>query len=268
MTPMIKEAIILANDFSQQQELNNQEVPTCLFEVNGSPFLVYILDHLIKEGIERVVLSVGYKYELIQNYFGFKYKSLHIKYAVENEPLGTGGAILLAQRYCYQKEFLVLNAHSFFEVNVAQLYDTHRLSNSSLTVAARQMREFERLGTLTFNDKQHITGFHEKQWRDLGFVDSGVYILDHQLLPNLPLPDRFSFEKDVLEAYYRHPAYQFAACPFAEGTPFLDISTLSGYACAPDFFKGFTFTKYTPEPKKQTKGALRRLVGMFMVSLS
>ena len=61
--------------------------------INNKPFLEYLLNYLSKNGIVHVILSVGFKAEQIQDYFGNKYHNLEISYATEDQPLGTGGGI-------------------------------------------------------------------------------------------------------------------------------------------------------------------------------
>ena len=96
MSVEIKEAIILAGGFGTRLQGVVKDLPKPMAPVNGRPFLTYILDYLIDYEYQRVVLSVGYLHEKIVDYFGERYKTLEIDYAVETEPLGTGGGILFA----------------------------------------------------------------------------------------------------------------------------------------------------------------------------
>ena len=75
--------------------------------VNGRPFLEYLLDYLNHYEIEHVILSVGYKHEVIVDHFGKKYKDIEIDYCIEETPLGTGGAIKKAFGLTFGKKSLV-----------------------------------------------------------------------------------------------------------------------------------------------------------------
>ena len=100
MSVEIKEAIVLAGGFGTRLQGVVKDLPKPMAPVNGRPFLTYILDYLIDYEYQRVVLSVGYLHEKIVDYFGERYKTLEIDYAVETEPLGTGGGILFAMSKC------------------------------------------------------------------------------------------------------------------------------------------------------------------------
>ena len=93
---MIREAIVLAGGFGTRLQTVVKEVPKPMAPVAGKPFLQYILDYLIAHKVTHVVLAVGYLRETIIDYFGDNYLSLSIAYAVEENPLGTGGGILNA----------------------------------------------------------------------------------------------------------------------------------------------------------------------------
>jgi len=84
---MIKEAIILAGGLGTRLQGVVKEIPKSMALINGRPFLEYQLSYLERWSVERVILSVGYKSEVISNYFKNKYKSLEIDYSYEDEPL-------------------------------------------------------------------------------------------------------------------------------------------------------------------------------------
>ena len=95
-----KQAIILAGGFGTRLQSVVKDLPKPMAPVNGRPFLTYVLDYLIEYGYTKVVLSVGYLHEKVEEYFGSQYKSIDISYAVESEPLGTGGGIAFALQQC------------------------------------------------------------------------------------------------------------------------------------------------------------------------
>ena len=91
-------AIVLAGGFGKRLREVVHDVPKPMAPVNGRPFLEIVLDYLIREKITLVVLSVGHKYEFIQEHFKNNYRGLVISYSVETEALGTGGAIFKAMK--------------------------------------------------------------------------------------------------------------------------------------------------------------------------
>lgn len=119
---MIKSAIILAGGLGTRLRSVVQDVPKPMAPIRGRPFLAYQLDYWIAQGINRFVLSVGYKHDLIQSFFGTTYQGAHIEYVIEQSPLGTGGGFLLAlEAHGYTKPFLLLNGDTYFDVNLKHL---------------------------------------------------------------------------------------------------------------------------------------------------
>ena len=109
-------------------------------DVNGRPFLSYILDYLAKSGIKDAVLSVGYKHEIITGYFKDAYGSMNIKYAVEDRPLGTGGAIKLALGTAGVADggtVLVVNGDTFSGFNLKEMAEFHAGAGSAVTIGRK-----------------------------------------------------------------------------------------------------------------------------------
>ena len=91
---MIKSAIILAGGFGTRLQSVVKDLPKPMADISGKPFLEYLLREVSRQGIEKVILSVGYKWEAIKNYLGDSFQNISIQYSIEDQPLGTGGAIL------------------------------------------------------------------------------------------------------------------------------------------------------------------------------
>lgn len=197
---MIKEAIILAGGLGTRLQSVVKDIPKPMADINGEPFLKHLLDYLINNGIERVILSVGFRYEAIKEYFGNNYKNLELQYAIEEEPLGTGGGIINALNYTRENLVYLINGDTFFNVNLPELFHFHNQSKADFTLALKPMINFDRYGTVEM-DKDRIIKFNEKQYKDKGLINGGIYILNKYLLETLPFAQKFSFEKDFLEKY-------------------------------------------------------------------
>lgn len=194
------EAIILAGGFGTRLQSVVKNVPKPMADINGKPFLAYLLDYVIRCGVGKIVLSVGYKKEGVMEFFGSNYKGIEIEYCTEDAPLGTGGAIKKALDLCSEKNILVLNGDTFFAVNLSGFVAAHHKSGSLASIALKPMERFDRYGSVVL-DGDNITLFEEKKYCDRGFINGGVYVLSADISPMLNcLPDIFSFEKDFLEA--------------------------------------------------------------------
>jgi len=115
------EAIILAGGLGTRLKGVISDIPKPMAPVANQPFLKYLLDYLKKQGIKKVILSVGYKYEIIQNFFGNNYSDLELIYSIENTPLGTGGGIRLAINHLTSDKTFIVNGDTFYDVNLPQM---------------------------------------------------------------------------------------------------------------------------------------------------
>ena len=126
---------------------------------------------------------------------------MKVKFSVENEPLGTGGAIKLALNKCEEENILVVNGDTLFETNNNELWEEHIKNNSACSLALKPMQNFERYGAVTINESKIITAFTEKKYMKEGLINGGVYLINRKTFTQLNLPEKFSFEKDFLEKY-------------------------------------------------------------------
>lgn len=203
---MINEAIILAGGLGTRLRPVVSELPKCLAPVAGKPFLYYVISHLQKEGIENFILSVGYKSDAIIDYinkdFGSQNKpgsKIHFEFSIEEEPLGTGGAVKLSCKKLSGHNALVCNGDTLFKINVNQLNKFHFAHDAECSLCLKPMKDFERYGVVEINADQSIKSFKEKQFYKEGLINGGVYALQAASFVKEDYPEKFSFEKDYLE---------------------------------------------------------------------
>lgn len=225
----ITEAIILAGGFGTRLKHIVSDVPKPMAPINGIPFLSFLFHNLIAVGIEHVILSTGYLHEIIESCYGNAFESLRISYSTEEEPLGTGGAILLGMSKACTDNVLVLNGDTLFEIDFAKLADYHLQKESLLTIALREENEVSRYGSVQVDDAGKITTFAEKnQVHGKGLINGGIYLINTNLFLKINLPTKFSFEKDVLERFYDQ--INFYGLTF--NSYFIDIGIPEDYARA------------------------------------
>ncbi len=196
---MIKEAIILAGGLGTRLQPVVPDVPKCMAPVAGKPFLHYVLDFLQKSDVEHFVISVGYLHEMIEEYLSKNYGQLNYTLSLENEPLGTGGAIRLAVDKCLEKNVLICNGDTLYKIDVSALSKLHEQTNAACTLSLKPMHYFDRYGAVELNEDHSIKSFKEKQYYTSGLINGGVYALNREKFSNEKLPGKFSFEKDYLE---------------------------------------------------------------------
>ena len=118
---MIKELIILAGGLGTRLRSVVADIPKCMATVADKPFLYYVIEHFKKQGIEKFIFSLGYKHEMIEAWLNEQYPLLFMQSSVEEEPLGTGGAIKMACTLATEKNVLVINGDTLFSIDVKML---------------------------------------------------------------------------------------------------------------------------------------------------
>jgi D-glycero-alpha-D-manno-heptose 1-phosphate guanylyltransferase len=198
----IKDAIILAGGLGTRLQSAIPDLPKCMAPINGRPFLSYIIDYYNAQGIEKFILSLGYRHAVISSWAKEYYPALTIEYAIENEPLGTGGAIQLAVEKTKEKDVLILNGDTLFKTELETLAAFHTKNASACTLSLKPMKNFERYGVVETDEDGLIQSFKEKQYYQQGLINGGVYLLNTGRFRQQKRPSAFSFEKDYLERFF------------------------------------------------------------------
>ena len=198
---MVKEAIILAGGLGTRLREVIKDIPKPMAPIGGVPFLEILISNLIFSGIRKLIISVGFRKENIIKYFGNSYNGIPILYSKENNPLGTGGAILKAFEYVEESESFVLNGDTFFNIPLYELFKFHKKKKAEISIALRK-NDFDnnRYGNVLLSESGRIIGFEEKSVRKT-FINGGIYLIKKSAVCNKKLPEKFSFEKDFLEKY-------------------------------------------------------------------
>jgi D-glycero-alpha-D-manno-heptose 1-phosphate guanylyltransferase len=199
---MIKEAIVLAGGLGTRLRDTVPDLPKCLAPVAERPFLFHVINYLRSQHIEKFIFSLGYKHELIETYLREQFPTLDYQCSIEEEPLGTGGAILLACSKAVTENIAVVNGDTLFkaELHGAAMFHNHNMAECTLLL--KPMKNFDRYGVVEINGDSLVSNFKEKQFYKAGNINAGLYILNVPRFLDEEFPAKFSFEKDYLEKYY------------------------------------------------------------------
>lgn len=191
------EAIVLAGGLGTRLAARLQGLPKAMAPVGGRPFLEVLLRQLERSGVTRVLLSVGYLRAAIEEHFGSTFAAMSLDYAVEETPLGTGGAIRKALAMAKEDTVLVLNGDTFLDADYAEMMRFHRDRGAAITIAVTRQANIARYGGVIIGQDQ-IIGFEEKGLSGPGWINAGAYALSSNFSWPLELGERFSFEEDFL----------------------------------------------------------------------
>jgi D-glycero-alpha-D-manno-heptose 1-phosphate guanylyltransferase len=225
---IIKEVIILAGGLGTRLRSALPDLPKCMAPVNGKPFITYVIDFLQQQGINKFILSLGYKSEIITEYLDNLYQSVDFKYCIEEEPLGTGGAIKLACGKTEAGNVLVTNGDTLFKIALGRLSDFHLLHKADCTLSLKPMKHFDRYGVVELTKNERIASFREKQFYESGLINGGIYALNTQAFMKESFPVKFSFEKEYLEPLF----HQRNMYGLVQDKYFIDIGIPEDYSRA------------------------------------
>jgi D-glycero-alpha-D-manno-heptose 1-phosphate guanylyltransferase len=229
------EAIILVGGFGTRLQNVVKDVPKPMAQINNKPFLEYLLNYLSQYKIDHIILSVGYKKNIIMDYFKTGYKNIKITYSQEDKPLGTGGALKKALQYVNNDKVLVFNGDTFFDINLDTLKRNSRKHNK-ITIALKEMENIERYGSVELDKFNNISNFKEKQFFTKAFINGGIYLLSKSIFEDYK-KTIFSFE-DFLEKNFHNLN---ANGVILNNSYFIDIGVPEDYRKAQLDFKEIKF---------------------------
>lgn len=235
---MIKEAIILAGGKGTRLQEVLADLPKAMAPLNGRPFLEYQLDYLDKWGINHVVISVGHLKEKIIDHFGDRYKSIAISYAREEEPLGTGGAILNSFSHIKEHAAFILNGDTYFDVNLRRVNDFRFIKETDVVIVLRYEIDAERYGLVKFDSDNRIVEFDNKPLPGTeGYINGGLYLITKEYFLSHDFPEKFSIEKDFFQKSYKEERFFGLRC----FSYFRDIGVPEDYRKALDEFQRIVY---------------------------
>ena len=197
------EAIILAGGKGTRLKSVIDDIPKPMAPIGKKPFLSFILDQLAAQDFKRVILSTGYKHEVVEQQYQKSYRGLEIRYSREQEPLGTGGAIRKALSLTESKQVFIFNGDTLFEVDLKDMHNYHNSMNADMTIALKKMDDCSRYGTVE-TENGRITRFREKKANQLGAINGGIYLFSQKVLKAVKeMPEIFSFEQDFMQVKYK-----------------------------------------------------------------
>ncbi len=221
-------AVLLVGGLGTRLRTLVPSTPKPLARVGDRPFLELLVRQLHGQEIKHLVMCTGYLADQIHDEFGDgRDLGVTIEYSKETKPLGTAGAVKLAQIYVEGPEFLVMNGDSFLELDLSELIRFHHAHGGLATIAVVQVENAGRYGTVHADSNHRIAEFCEKTGDDSpGLINAGVYVFSRALLEHIPHGPT-SLEKDVFPKILGQGVYAAE-----QRGIFIDIGTPADYARA------------------------------------
>lgn len=232
-------AFVLAGGLGSRLKSVVSDRPKPMAMVGEKPFLEILIGSLVAKGVNRIVLLTGYMSEFIEDYVR-KYESADVEILISREetPMGTGGAVKHAQRLATDPVLLV-NGDTFFEADIARLYQFHEQKGSLVTLSLCRVDDVGRYGSVFIDNDGLVMDFREKNEsvKGEGLINAGFSIISLDLIKDLPDAGGFSMEKEIFPTLI--PSRRMYA--LEQKGAFFDIGTPESYA---------DFTEYLQDQRK------------------
>lgn len=178
-----------------------EQTPKPLLPVGQHPFLLRVLNRLAQEGVQRVILSAGYRAERL-----LEFRDLHggvlpsLEVVVETEPLGTGGALRHAAQRVRSEPFVALNGDSWVTQPLGPVLEAHAEDGRALTMVAVRADRVEgrarEKGVLRIGPGGELAGFSTADCASTGWVNAGLYVLSRTMALSWP-KGQYSLEREL-----------------------------------------------------------------------
>jgi len=220
-------AIILAGGLGTRLRSVVPDLPKPMALINGIPFLEYQMSYWIKQGVSHFILSVGYKSEVIVDHFSDTFRDIPVDYVIENEPLGTGGGLLLAAEKL-QEVFVVLNGDTFFEVNLKELISFHAEKYADWSFSLFRTNEIGRYMGMDIAEDGKILALKSKSPQTARLANGGAYLVEPSALSQFKekVGSKLSLEDDILPLMLKNRSRMFGS---EQNGRFIDIGIPDDY---------------------------------------
>jgi NDP-sugar pyrophosphorylase family protein len=206
---------ILAGGLGTRLRPYTETVPKPMIDINGKPFLEIQLNYLKTQGFKDILLCTGYLGNVIEEHFGDgKDFGLNISYSNEKSPLGTAGAIKNAEHLVKTDPFVLMNGDSYWEINFADLLNSHWKYNFPLTMAVCKSTNPAEQELIEVKDGV-ISSFYKRgtpehkkhiQETESPLINSGIYVLSKKILGLIPEERFCSLENEIFPHFKKAAA--------------------------------------------------------------
>ena len=193
------QALILAGGEGTRLRPLTHTVPKPVLPLAGRPHIGYVIDWLVRHGVDDVVVSCGHLAEGMRRVLAELEHAAEIRYAEEPDARGTAGAIRFAEDMLAER-FLVLNGDVLCDLDLTALIEQHERTGARATIALYPVEDPSGYGLVHRHEDGEITEFLEKPTSDqidTDEINAGAYLLERSVLEQIP-PDRaVSIEREI-----------------------------------------------------------------------
>lgn len=223
------EAILLVGGKGTRLLPLTQQTPKPMLKVAGVPFIAHQIGYAIEHGISRIIVATSYKTEQFLDYLGDGSRfGIEIIHAVEQQPLGTGGAIANAGTYLRSSDddpVAILNGDVLSAHDISAQVRQHLEHQADATLHLIKVQDARAYGSVPTNDEGRILEFVEKSDNPpTNFINAGCYIFTRSVISQIPPDKVVSVERETFPGLL---ANQKKLWSFKAADYWIDIGTPS-----------------------------------------
>jgi mannose-1-phosphate guanylyltransferase len=222
------QALVLAGGEGTRLRPLTYTTPKPIMPLAGRPFLTFMLDWVHSHGVDEVILSCGFMSDDVKAVLGDIYEGMRIRYAVEDEPLGTAGPVRLAyDQGLLEERLFVLNGDVLTDIDLTAELGQHERKGARATLALHAVDDTSSYGVVPTDDDGAVREFIEKGGGEAPTdrINAGAYVIERELVESsIPSGRAVSFEREVFPALVGEGLYGFDAAGY-----WIDIGTPERY---------------------------------------
>ena len=190
--------LILAGGIGSRLKSVVNDRPKPMAEIENRPFLFHLLSRIVRFNCDEIFISVGYQKEIIKDYFGDSFKGFKINYVEEDEPLGTGGAIVKGLEMISKPYAIVINGDTLTNINYKSIEEIHKKDGNSL-ISVKQIANPDRYDLINFDDSsKKVINISKSSLNGKSFINTGTYLIKKNNLMEFKNGNYYSMERDIL----------------------------------------------------------------------
>ena len=194
-------AVIMAGGMGSRLKAITGDRPKPMVPLLGRPLMEYILELLRSQGFDQVCAAVRYRAGDIMAHFGDGSRfGVEMQYRVEEEPLGTAGAVKNCRDFYGGEDFLVISGDAACDFRLSRLMEEHKRRGAAVTLALGRHSEPLSYGLAVTDGEGRIRSFVEKpDWSRVvtDLVNTGIYVISPRIMELVPEGREFDFAKDL-----------------------------------------------------------------------
>jgi NDP-sugar pyrophosphorylase family protein len=196
----VRQAVLLVGGLGTRLRPLTYRLPKALMPVANLPLIAYEIIPLVRAGVTRIVLAMGYKADSLRSQLGDgEAWGAELVYAEETEPLDTAGAIANAAGHL-DGPFFACNGDMIYDVDLVALARAHVEHQALVTFCLRQAPDISHFGLIQWADGGQVTAFKEKAACDeagRNTVNSGFYVMSPEIMDHIPGGCPYSSERQL-----------------------------------------------------------------------